>query len=259
MLITSPQNPKFKLALSLDKKRERLAEKLFLVEGLKENRCALRGGYSPHCFFYPASQDDEGVRNILEDHPGASVFQLTDPLFSKLAVRELAAKVVGIYFEKTRDLSHVTLGANPLILVADGVEKPGNLGAILRTCDAFAVSAVFVTGEGVDLFSPNVIRASLGSIFLRPVLQLTRQEVVEYCRAHHLNLFFAKPDGSTDIKSAKLNSPSALVVGAEDKGVSDEWQRWSFGQNVAIPMLGSIDSLNVAASAAILLYEARRN
>ena len=219
MRISSHQNPKFKLAMSLREKRDRTKHNLFSVEGLNENRFAVVGGYKPNSFFIPTSELDKGVKEFLAQHPNVPVFELEDFLFNKLAVRELRGQVIGLFNIQDLPLDEVKLSKNPLILVADGVEKPGNLGAILRSCDAFDIDAIFVTGLGVDLFSPNVVRASLGGLFLKQVLTATPEQVVDFCKRRNLEIYLALPHAEEVYNMNKGKPPCALVERDEPEGV----------------------------------------
>ena len=154
-------------------------------------------------------------------------------------------------------LSDLKLSKNPLILVGEAIEKPGNVGAILRTADAANIDAVIIANPKSDLYNPNIIRSSVGCLFTRQIAVGSTEEVITYLKANKINIFSATLQDSTEYHTQNYNTPSALVVGTEATGLSEKWRTEST-KNIIIPMQGEIDSMNVSVAAAILLFEAKR-
>jgi TrmH family RNA methyltransferase len=178
-------------------------------------------------------------------------------VYAKLAFGERVEGIVAVAHMPTRTLDTIKLPAAPLVAVIEAIEKPGNLGAILRTADAAGASAVLVADAGTDLFNPNAIRASQGVIFHLPLAAATTGEILAWLRAHQLHIFAARVDGAIDYRAADYGPPSAIVLGSEDRGLSDAWRAADITA-IRLPMLGAGDSLNVSVTAGVLLYEALR-
>jgi TrmH family RNA methyltransferase len=182
---------------------------------------------------------------------------VAEPVFQKLAFGERAEGVLGVAAMPDRALSDLSLPDCPLVAVLEGVEKPGNVGAVLRSGDAAGLSALIVADGRTDLYNPNAIRASLGTIFTLPVAAATAAETLDWLRQQGLAIFAARVDGSIPYTEADYRRPAALVLGSEAQGLSAVWAAHDVTP-VRIPMLGAADSLNVAAAAAVLFYEAQR-
>jgi len=165
--------------------------------------------------------------------------------------------VIAVAEMRDLTLEKIRLPENPLILVVEKVEKPGNLGALLRTADAAALDAVIVSDTSVDIYNPNVIRSSLGCLFTQQIALCNSEAATQWLRKNHIIIFAATPIGAQVYFKADYNQPCAIVVGSEAKGLSEAWLKYSDAR-VVIPMMGEIDSLNVSASAAVILFEAVR-
>ena len=255
-LITSHHNPKIKSLLSLGKPRERRKQCLFTIEGKKEIGLALRAGYRIGNLFF--CEDLISLREVTElGLPERALLPVTREVYDKIAVRENSGGVVAVAEQKTHLLSNLSLSANPLLLVLESVEKPGNLGALLRTADASGLDAVILCDPQTDLYNPNVIRSSIGCLFTVPVATATSEETMEWLSVHNIPFYGASLLASRPYYEQDFRGPSAIVMGTESKGLSDKWTQHSQG-NIIIPMAGHADSMNVSTAAAVLVFEARR-
>jgi RNA methyltransferase, TrmH family len=257
--ITSPANPRIKQLAALRRRRARDESGVTLVEGRAEIELALAAGVRPRSVYYcPALQGpDQPDLADLAREAGADVVRVSRPVFEKVSYREGPDGWLAVVPAIETSLAHVALGSRPLVLVCAGLEKPGNLGAILRTADAAGVAAVIAADPVADWGNPNVVRASKGTVFSVPVASATSAEVLAWVVAHALQIVAATPDATRLVTEADLTGPTVLAVGAEHAGLSPDWLERA-DVRVRIPMLGRADSLNVSASAAILAYEAVR-
>jgi TrmH family RNA methyltransferase len=261
--ITSLQNPLVRQILRLQQKpAERRKTGLFVAEGRREVSLALRHGAAPeHVLVCPEIFRPDPLYPIpLPDHP----VEVSQSVYNKLAYRENQEGVLLLGRAPATRPQQLDLSASPLLLILEGIEKPGNLGAILRTADAAGADAVLVCGTGTDVYNPNVIRSSLGCVFTRPVIRCSNREAMEWLEElrskpspRPWKVYAAALQDAIDYYEAGFTGPTALLFGAEDKGLSDGWRAMADNQ-IRIPMAGAIDSLNVAASAAILCFEAVR-
>ncbi len=222
-LITSRQNPRVKEAVALRVGRERRKTGRHLIDGAREIERALECGVRPLEVFVC-----EGVeKTVLTPFSGAEILSVTAEVYEKLCFGEREeAGVVVVAQTPQRGLSDLKLGADPLVAVIEGVEKPGNVGAILRSADAAGVDAVIVADGGTDLFNPNTIRASLGTVYRANVVEATSAEAIEWLRANGMRAIAARPDAELDYTAADLRGGVAIVLGSEAAGLSDAW-RWS--------------------------------
>jgi TrmH family RNA methyltransferase len=258
--ITSPANARVKAAVRLRDRRARERTGLTLVDGARELLRALAAGAAIRevfaCPELAGSDDAALVLSRLEEHDIEPLL-VSPPVLAKLAFGERSEGLVAIVEVPATTLSGLRLGPDPLVLVAEGIEKPGNLGAILRTADGAGADAVVAASPRTDLFNPNAVRASLGTIFAVPIAAAPTAHVVDWLRARGLRIIAANPAADRLATDADLTGPLAIIVGAEAEGLGSAWTE-SDVESVRLPMLGVADSLNVAAAAAILLYEARR-
>jgi TrmH family RNA methyltransferase len=259
MAITSLQNSRIKLAVRLRQRRDREREGLMLVEGGDELRLALAAGARPQTLFTAPGARDSGPDGLpaLARAAGAELIEVTAPVFEKMSYRDNPDGWLAIVPIVRRALADLTLSAMPLVLVAEAVEKPGNLGAMLRTADAAGVDAVVVCDPATDIYNPNVVRASRGTLFTVPVVTAPSAEALIWLRSRAVQVVAATPQAALPYTRADLRRPSAIVVGTEDAGLTPAWLAQA-DVAVQIPMRGRVNSLNVAASAALLLYEAVR-
>ncbi len=258
--ITSTTNPRVKWLVSLRKRRTRDAERVAVVEGLAELTLALDVGVRPRQVFWCPAMVSEPARSVVLDRVarlGSEVVALGGAAFAKSSYRESPDGWLAVVGDPVSPLADLRLGARPLVLVCEGVEKPGNLGAMLRTAEAAGVDAVVAASPVADWGNPNVVRASKGTVFAVPIAAAPNSEVVGWLRQHGMTIVVATPDAERLVTDVDLTGPTALVVGAEHGGVSGEIAGVA-DIRAALPMRGRVNSLNVAASAAIVLYEAVR-
>lgn len=253
--ITSTQNPKIKSLLALEKPRERRKQCLFLIEGMKEIGLAIKAGYKIGNLFYCEEIiSREELGNWVDER---LVIPVSKPVFDKIAVRENSGGVIAVAEMKPHRLDDVKLSKSPLVLVLESVEKPGNLGAILRTADAAGVDAVVICDPQTDFYNPNVIRSSVGCVFTKQVASASSEETIAWLRKNNIKIFCAYLNTSRPYHQIDFKQPSAIVMGTESTGLSDIWVK-SADANIIIPMHGMVDSMNVSVSAAVLVFEAVR-
>lgn len=250
--ITSSANPKFKRLIALlQKSSERRESALFTVEGVREISHCIEAGYKPDCiFFCPDIVSEEAL-------PQCRHFALSAGLYAKAAYREGTEGAIGVFQAIEHPLSSLHLKDNPLIAVLESVEKPGNLGAVLRTCDAAGADALIICDPRTDLYNPNLIRASIGAVFTVPTAVCTTAQAISFLKSEGIRILTAQLQDSSLYYDCPMTKGTAIVMGTEATGLSDKW-RQAADAHIRIPMLGKLDSLNVSVSAAILLYEAVR-
>lgn len=255
--LSSPQNPFIKQLLLLQEKaKARRQSGTFLIEGQREIALARKGGYSiDTVLFVPDLLSESEVTLIAGGH--TELISITGEVYNKLAYRDTTEGVVAVAKSKSTLLSDLKLSDNPLVLVAEAPEKPGNLGALLRTADAANLDAVIIANPVTDLYNPNVIRSSVGCLFTNQVATGTTTEVIAYLKQNNINIYCATLQDATSYHTQDYTLPTALVVGTEATGLTGEWREAS-AKNIIIPMQGEIDSMNVSVAAAILLFEAKR-
>ncbi|HLF52083.1 RNA methyltransferase [Flavobacterium sp.] len=254
--ITSLQNPFIKsLVLLQEKAKARKQTGTFLIEGQREITLAIKGGYEVEMIlFYPEICSETEAKKLSRH---AELIEINKEVFEKLAYRDTTEGVIGIAKSKSLLLSDLKLSENPLILIAEAPEKPGNIGALLRTADAANLDAVIIANPKGDLFNPNVVRSSVGCLFTNQIATGTTQEIITFLKDNKINFYCATLQNSTSYHTQDYTLPTALVVGTEATGLTQEW-RDAATQNIIIPMQGEIDSMNVSVAAAILIFEAKR-
>lgn len=253
MDITSAQNPKIKHIVRLrEDKRQRQKDGLILVEGIDELNLALRCGLVPHTLL---TAPELASRSPEIPHPNP--LTVSRMVFEKISHRENPDGWLGIFPTPKTALEELKLSETPLVIVAESIEKPGNLGAILRTADAAGVDAVLVCDPRVDLWNPNVIRASRGAVFAVPTVEVDSASALEWLRGRKMRVLAATPSAETVYTDADLRAPLAVAVGTEDRGLSDLWIENADIQ-IKIPMQGRVNSLNVSIATALIIYESAR-
>lgn len=254
--ITSTQNPKIKSLLALEKPRERRKQCLFMVEGAQEVRMALEAGYKiDTIFFCEEIMDMKQSGDLLRDDK--LLVPVSREVFDKIAMRESTGGILAVAEQKPHRLEDITLRKNPLLLILEGVEKPGNLGAILRTADAAAVDAVIICDPQTDFYNPNVIRSSVGCVFTKQIASATSEETIAWLKKNQVDIFCTYLKASHPYHEVDFRRASAIVMGTEATGLSEVWVN-NASTNIIIPMLGKIDSMNVSNAAAVVVYEAMR-
>ena len=255
--ITSIQNPFIKSLVQLQEKAKlRKQTGTFLIEGLRELSLALKGNYEIETIlFLPELIGESQIYKLVNQ--STETIEISKEVYQKLAYRDTTEGIIAIAKTKSLLLSDLKLSENPLILVAEALEKPGNIGAILRTADAANLDAVIIANPKSDIYNPNVVRSSVGCLFTNNIATGTTSEIIAFLKEKNIRFFSATLQNSTAYHTQDYTLPTALVVGTEATGLSEEW-RVAATQNINIPMQGQIDSMNVSVAAAILIFEAKR-
>ena len=254
--ITSIQNPFIKtLVLLQEKAKNRKQSGSFLIEGQREIMLAQKGGYQIETIlFAPDICSEIEARKLSKS---AEIIEINTAVFQKLAYRDTTEGILAVAKTKSMQLSDLKLSENPLILIAEAPEKPGNIGALLRTADAANLDAVIIANPKSDMYSPNIVRSSVGCLFTNQIATGTTAEIITFLQQKKINFYGATLQNSTSYHTQDYTTPTALVVGTEATGLTQEW-RAAATQNIIIPMQGEIDSMNVSVAAAILIFEAKR-
>ena len=257
-MITSLQNPAIKNIVKLSKSKERREQQLFVIEGARELSLALQSGYRPEALYVCREMFEKTkYPDLLSFLPGEIVFDISFPVFEKIAYRENSDGIVALAKPKPHGLGDLKLSKNPFLILLESVEKPGNLGAILRTADAAAVDAVIVCDPQTDLYNPNVVRSSVGGLFTVQTAVCSSEEAFEWLQNHNITSYAAELQAAEFYQQTDFSRPSAIVMGTEADGLSDFWLK-NATKRIKIPMRGKIDSLNVSVSTAVLTFEAMR-
>ncbi len=253
MDITSLQNPRVKQIVKLrDDKKQRQSDGLMLVEGYDEISLALEAGHQPITLFIAPELVRRDIKEVTTE-----ILTVSPAVFEKMSYRENPDGWLGVFPVPRISLDDLRLSEMPFIIVAESVEKPGNLGAILRTADAANVDAVLVCDPRVDVYSPNVVRASRGTIFTVPVVETKSTRALVYLQQRGIRILAATPSAEAEYTRQDLRVPLAVAVGTEDEGLSKLWMGQADMQ-VKIPMMGKVNSLNVSIATALIVYEAVR-
>ena len=253
--ITSAQNPKIKnLLLLQEKSKARREQGLFVVEGRRELEHCLEAGFKARTVFVcPEMTGTDSFASLGMTH----IVEIPEALYRKVAYREGTEGVLAEVEVRERRLEDLALGERPLVMVLESVEKPGNLGAVLRSADAARADAVIVCDPLTDLWNPNLIRASIGAVFTVPTVCASSAETIGWLKSRGIRILTAQLQDSSWYYDTDMTGGTALVMGTESTGLTDVWRR-AADAHIRIPMLGRLDSLNVSVSAAILLFEAVR-
>ncbi len=256
--ITSIKNSRIINLQKLEKARERKLQNLFVIEGLKELSIAVVGGYEVKSIFFCSSIITENeIINIINGNRQIELIEISEEVFQKLAYREGSGGLIVTAVPQKHSLNSLILSSNPLVIILESVEKPGNLGAILRTADAANIDAVIVCDGQTDVYNPNVIRSSLGCVFTTPVAIASSQETIDWVKKNNIKIYATALSASKAYHTIDYTEPSAIVMGTESTGLSDIWLK-NATQNIIIPMGGKIDSMNVSNASAIVVFEAKR-
>jgi TrmH family RNA methyltransferase len=252
--ITSAQNPFIKSLIQLQEKaKARKQSGTFLIEGMREIELAIKGNYEIETILFLPELVSNNQITKLTDNP----IEITKEVYQKLAYRDTTEGILAVAKTKSHQLYDLKLPENPLILVMEAIEKPGNIGAVLRTCDAAKIDAVIIANPKTDLYNPNIVRSSVGCLFTNQIATGSTEEVIDYLMQKNINFYSATLQNSTSYHTQNYTLPTALVVGTEATGLSALWRKKAT-QNIIIPMQGEIDSMNVSVAAAILIFEAKR-
>ena len=256
--ISSSQNPLIKrLALLKEKSRERKKTNTFLIEGKRELSLAIKGGYKIETVLFFSDLFSKSEANAMSQY-NIEIIEISKEVFQKLAHRDTTEGVIAVVKSKNHKLENLKFKSkNPLILVAEAPEKPGNIGALLRTADAANIDAVIIANPKSDLYNPNIIRSSVGCVFTTEIATASSEEAINFLQKYSFNIFSAILQESQPYHTQNYTLPTAIVVGTEATGLTQEW-REAATQNISIPMQGVIDSMNVSVAAGILIFEAKR-
>ena len=252
--ITSVQNPFIKSLIQLQEKAKvRKQSGSFLIEGMREIELAIKGNYEIETILFLPELVSNNQITKFTDNP----IEISKEVYQKLAYRDTTEGILAVAKTKSLQLADLKLSENPLILVMEAIEKPGNIGAVLRTCDAAKIDAVIIANPKTDLYNPNIVRSSVGCLFTNQIATGSTEEVIDYLIKKNINFYSATLQNSTSYHTQNYTLPTALVVGTEATGLSELWRKKAT-QNIIIPMQGEIDSMNVSVAAAILIFEAKR-
>lgn len=259
-ILTSLQNPKIKQLVHLRDRPERDKSCRFLIEGYRELLRACDAGQPVESVFicpdlFLGTNETQLIDKLAAR--GARIIQTNDKVFHKISYRDRPDGLVAIAIQQRKGLNDIPLGQSPFLVVAEAIEKPGNLGTILRSSDAVGVDGLIVCDRCTDIFNPNVVRASVGTLFTVPVVEATSQETIPWLKSRGIAILAATPSAEREFTTVDMRGPLAIAVGTEQVGLSDQWMSQADLQ-VKIPMCGVADSLNVAMATTLLLYEALR-
>ncbi len=255
--ITSAQNPFIKsLVLLQEKAKARKQSGTFLIEGLREIELAIKGNYELETIlFLPEIISETQITKLTNNQ--INLIEISKEVYQKLAYRDTTEGILAVAKTKSLQLNDLQLPKNPLIMVMEAIEKPGNIGAMLRTCDAAKIDAVIIANPKTDLYNPNIVRSSVGCLFTNQIATATTEETIDFLIKNNIHFYSATLQNSTAYHTQNYTLPTALAVGTEATGLTQLW-REKATQNIIIPMQGEIDSMNVSVAAAILIFEAKR-
>lgn len=255
MMITSLQNPLLKSVLRLRESKDRRKQNQFLVEGFRENQRAIANGFTPEMILMCERYLSDECRGLIKNHKQVL---LDEKCFDRLVVRKGSQGIVGVYPFQERTIESLTLSKDATLLMIEGLEKPGNIGGLLRSADGAGVAAVLILDERCDLYNPNLIRASLGTVFALPVVRCSQNVAFDFCKREGFTTYAAALlPGAQNYDRVTFAARSAILMGTEASGLSSSALSRAT-HPIIIPMKGSADSLNVSVAGAILLYEVLR-
>jgi RNA methyltransferase, TrmH family len=257
--LTSLVNPDVKKIVRLRDRKERVKTGLMIVEGPRELTAALEANVEVKELYVCKELFKEKGSGTLAKRLSSylSVTEVTPEVFAKIGYGDRLDGVLAVCAIPRADLKGLSLKDNPLVVIVENLEKPGNLGAILRSCDGAGVDAMIVADKTTDIYNPNVIRASVGTVFSLPVVSAPNEAILEFLNKNKMSVYAAVPQATQSYTQADFRKSCAIVLGSEEKGLSVFWKS-NAGSQVTIPMKGKADSLNVSTTAAILIYEALR-
>ena len=254
--IQSLQNPLIKNILKLqEKSRERKKQQLFIIEGKREVELAFKSDFEIESLLFISKKIEH---HYIKQFNAKEVIEITPEIYQKIAYRESTEGIIAIAKSKHIDLKSLTFkNKHPLILVLEGIEKPGNIGAMIRSADAANIDAIILADPKTDYFNPNVIRSSVGGVFTKKIVISSSEEIITFLRQKNIKMYAATLQNSNKYTDEDYTEASAIIVGTEANGLTQIWRNHAI-KNINIPMQGEIDSMNVSVAAAILLFEAKR-
>jgi TrmH family RNA methyltransferase len=256
-VISSTSNPRIKDLLKLSKSKERKESGLFVIEGYREISRAIKAGIEIESIYFCPDHNNVEHIELLKMFTSEILTEVSPAVFSRIAYRDNSDGLIAVAKQFKTSLEDLKPSDTALFLVLETVEKPGNLGAVMRTADAAGISAVIICDNQTDIFNPNTVRASLGCIFTVPVIGSSTDEAIEWFKKNNIRIYAAALQNSKEYTETDFRKPSAIVLGSEADGLSSSWRHAS-DEIIRIPMNGIADSLNVSVSAAILIFEALR-
>jgi TrmH family RNA methyltransferase len=258
-IISSLQNPLIKNVLLLgEKPRARKEQNRIVIEGLREIRLAIESGFNITDLFYcPQLVSPSDLKSLMSVGNKVELIEISPDVFNRMAYRNDSGGLIALAEPKRLDFAALKLSIKPLLLVLETVEKPGNLGALLRTADAANLDAVIICDPQTDIYNPNAIRSSIGCIFTLPVVTASSGDAIAWMRTSGIKIFGTALTATHHYHETDFSQPAAIIMGSEANGLSKTWLDGA-DDLIKIPMMGTIDSMNVSASAAIVIFEARR-
>ncbi len=254
--ITSVQNPFIKSLVQLQEKSKiRKQAGTFLIEGQREIELAMKADYEVQTLLFTPDIFNFQISRFSNFQ--IETISVSKDVYQKLAYRDTTEGIIAVAKSKSHGLADLKLSKNPLILIAEAPEKPGNIGALLRTADAANLDAAIIANPKTDLYNPNIVRSSVGCLFTNQIATGTNSEIIAYLQQNNIAIFCATLQDSARYHTQNFTQPTAIVVGTEATGLSNEW-REAATKNIIIPMQGQIDSMNVSVAAAVLIFEAKR-
>lgn len=258
--ITSTQNKLVKDILQLqEKSKVRKKEQLFIIEGQREILIALRNGYVLTdvlvCFEFATKALVKELETMINSN--FEITEITKEVYQKVAYRDSTEGIIAIAKYKNHSITELNLPNNPLVIVLESLEKPGNIGAVLRTADAAQVDAIIIANPKTDLYNPNIVRSSVGAIFTNNMAVGSNEEIINYLKQKNISIYSAILQEAVPYYTVNYQKGAALIMGTEATGLTNEWRDAS-DANIIIPMEGQIDSMNVSVAAAVLIFEAKR-
>lgn len=255
--ITSLQNQTVKETVKLRDRKTRDETGSFLIEGYRELKRAIDAKWEMESIFYcPEWFLGDNEQELLV-RGQCALYECSKEVFAKLSYRDRPDGLLAVARQVHLHLEDLTLSKKPFLLIAESIEKPGNLGTILRSCDAAGVDAVVVCDPTTDIYNPNAVRSSIGTLFTLPIIETTSLDALSFLKQHRITIAAATPQGDCEYTDADLNMPLAIAMGTEQYGLSELWMKQA-ALRVKIPMFGIADSLNVASATTLLLYEVVR-
>lgn len=254
--VTSAQNPRLKAARRLKDRRERDRTGLFVIEGYRELSRA-KNIELVTLFVAPTLFLGSNEQALIHSFKNIEIIELPADLFQKLSFRDRPDGLFAIAKQPTLHIDGLQLSNNPFLVIAESIEKPGNLGSILRSCDAAGVDACIVADRCTDIYNPNVVRASVGTLFTVPTYEMSGDDILIWLQRHKIAIVATTPDAVDEFTQVDLKGPLAIAVGTEQLGLSQPWLD-AATIKVRIPMMGAADSLNVASATTLALYEVLR-
>lgn len=258
--LASCDNPRIKEIIKLRQAHYRKENNLFIIEGYREFKLALRSNLDIVALYYCPSffkKDDEHqiLKSLLASR--VSLFEVDQKLYNKISYGDRKEGLIALARQPSLSLDNIKLKTNPLLVVADSIEKPGNIGAILRTSDGCGIDGLIVSGGNADVYNPNTVRSSMGTIFTVAIAKAENAQAFSYLKKHKIKIVSASTQAKLIYSAFDFRSACAIVLGSEDKGLSEIWKE-NADCEVRIPMVGAADSLNVSVAASVLLFEALR-